>query len=111
MNQTAILAGVESVRDREYFNDKIKCLLDIRKESEETFRKLGFSFPESGANFLFVTHDYIPAKELYEVLRENRIYVRYFDQPRINNHLRITIGSREQMNMLFEFLDNYINNR
>ena len=108
LNQTAILAGAEEVKDKDYFYERINKVLDIRKEAEEELRRLGFSFPGSGANFLFVTHESIPAKELYEALRENKIYVRYFDLPRINNYLRITIGSRQQMKKLFDFLNSYI---
>lgn len=111
LNYLSIIAGVEGVRDREYFEEKIQSIIDIRKESEEVFLRLGFSFPKSGANFLFVTHDFIPARELYEALRENGIYVRYFDLPRINNYLRVTIGTRQDMDKLFNFLSSYINNR
>lgn len=111
LNQTSIIAGVESVKDIDYFNKSVHEIIEIRERSEESFRKLGFTFPKSGTNFLFVTHERIPAKELYEALRQNKIYVRYFDLPRINNHLRITIGSREQMNKLFDFLQKYISGK
>jgi histidinol-phosphate aminotransferase len=109
MNQTAIECGVEAVRDVKYFKEGIQKIIDIRKNSEEGLRKLGFSFPESGANFLFVTHEKIPAKEIFESLRSNHIYVRYFNLPRINNFLRITIGTQEDMDRLLTFLENYIN--
>ncbi len=108
LNQTSILAGVEGVKDRDYFYLRIQDILALREYSEKAFRRLGFSFPDSGTNFLFVTHESIPAKELYEVLRENGIYVRYFNLPRINNYLRITIGRKQEMDKLFEFLDTYI---
>lgn len=111
LNQAAILTGVEAVKDVKYFRKSTEKIIQIRKEAEETFKELGFSLPESGTNFLFVTHDYIPAKELYEALRNNKILVRYFAQPRIDNYLRITIGTREQMDKLFEFLKKYIKNR
>ncbi|TAH71171.1 MAG: histidinol-phosphate transaminase [Anaerolineaceae bacterium] len=104
LNQTAILAGAEEVKDKDYFYERIQNIIDIRKYSEKEFQKLGFSFPKSGANFLFVTHESVPAKELYKALKENNIYVRYFDLPRINNYLRITIGTRQQMNTLFDYL-------
>lgn len=111
LNQTAILAGVEAVKDENYFRESISKIVKNRKEAEESLRNLGFRFPESGANFLFVTHEFIPAKELYEALKTNKIYVRYFDLPRIDNYLRITIGTKEQMNKLFDCLNKYINNR
>lgn len=111
LNQTSILTGVEGIKDREYFYNTIQNIIDIRSSSEAAFKKLGFSFPKSGANFLFVTHETIPAKELYEVLKENGIYVRHFNLPRINNYLRITIGKKEDMDRLFSFLEEYINSK
>lgn len=111
MNLTAIMAGVEAVRDEEYFRDRIQKIIMTREKSKEAFRSLGFDFPESGSNFLFVTHDFIPAAELFAVLRENNIFVRYFNLPRIDNYLRITIGSPQQMERLFTFLKQYITDR
>lgn len=108
LNQTAILSGVEAVKDKDYFEKTIQMILDTRKKAESSFHNLGFSFPISGTNFLFVTHEYIPAKEWYELLKEKGIYVRYFDMPRINNYLRITIGSDGQMNKLYDFMKKHI---
>ena len=55
-------------------------------------------------NFIFLTHEKMPAKEIYEKLKSRGIYVRYFDKPRINNHLRISIGTDDQMEQLFSTL-------
>lgn len=108
MNETAILAGVEAVKDEDYFNEQIKKIITTRTRAEETFKTLGFSFPISGANFLFVTHERIQAKKLFIALRENNIFVRYFNLPRINNYLRISIGTDDEMERLFTFLREYI---
>lgn len=108
MNQTAILSGVEAVRDKDYFEKTIQRILDTRMKAEVLFNNLGFSFPKSATNFLFVTHKYIPAKDWYELLKEKGIYVRYFDMPRINNYLRITIGTDEQMDKLYDFMNKHI---
>lgn len=110
LGQIAISAGVEAVKNKDYFREIIQNIKDIRNESEETFRSLGFKSLKSETNFLFVTHEAIPAKELYEALREYGIYVRYFDLPRINNYLRVTIGTREQMAKLFDALKTYLTN-
>lgn len=104
MNQTAIIAGVEAVRDVNYFEEGIKKIIATRDKAEKSFNELGFTFPKSGANFLFVTHNKIPAKEIFEALRDNNIYVRYFNLPRIDNYLRITIGSDEEMDKLYTAL-------
>ncbi len=111
LNQTAILAGVEAVKDREYFQMCNQKIIATRRKAEGQFRELGFDFPESGTNFLFVTHRSIGAEELFNALRERDIYVRYFKLPRIDNYLRVTIGTEEEMEKLFIFLRDYIANK
>ena len=69
---------------------------------------MGFTFPDSKANFLFITHPAFEAKELFEALREKEIYVRYFQSPKINKYLRVTIGTDEQMEALYTFLQEYM---
>jgi histidinol-phosphate aminotransferase len=110
MNQTAILAGVEAVKDEAYFREGIRKIIKTRDIAESRLKELGFSFPKSGANFIFATHDTIPAKEIFEALRDNSIYVRHFNLPRINNSLRISIGTEEEMEGLYNFLKNLVNN-
>lgn len=111
LNQVAILAGAEEVRDRDYFYERIEKVIKLREYAEERLKKLGFDFPKSSANFLFATHKSVHAKELYEVLRSNKIFVRYFNLPRIDNYLRISIGTRQQMDKLFDFLESYLSGR
>ncbi len=108
MNQASILAGVEAVKDRSYFEEGIQKILATRERTQQDLTELGFSFPPSGANFLYATHERIPAKELFEALRKEHIFVRYFNAPRIDNHLRITIGTDQEMLQLYEFLKKYI---
>lgn len=110
MNQTAILSGVEAVSDVAYFEDKIKKIIETRESSEKALQSLGFKCLKSGANFLFVTHEKITAKEIFEALRADNIFVRYFNLPRIDNYLRISIGTEEEMDRLTSFLKNYIEN-
>lgn len=76
---------------------------------KEEFRKLGFVFGDSQSNFLFVTHPQVSAIELFEALKQEQIYVRYFAKPRIDNYLRITVGTDEQMDTLVGFLRAYLN--
>ena len=68
----------------------------------------GFSFPDSMSNFIFARHETAPASELFEALKERQIYVRYFAQPRLENYLRITIGTDEEMEELYHFLEDYL---
>jgi histidinol-phosphate aminotransferase len=108
MNQTAIYAGVASVKDVSYYKEGIKKILVTRAHSELELKKLGFSFPKSGTNFIFASHESIPAKEIFEALRSNDIFVRHFNAPRIDNYLRITIGTDEEMQRLFYYLKEFI---
>jgi len=110
LNQTAILAGVEAVKDEAYFRENIKKVIATRQRVQEQLRALGFSFPKSGTNFIFASHKEIAAKEIYNELRKNNIFVRYFDLPRIDNYLRISIGKDEEMDKLISFLRSFLEN-
>ena len=111
MDRTTLAAGVASVRDREYLEKICHKITDTREWTKKELRKLGFSFEDSVANFIFATHESCPAKEIFEALRQQHIYVRYFQKERISNHLRITIGTREEMEKLIEFLKVFLNRR
>ena len=104
MTTASILCGAESVKDREYFEKTVKRVIETRKRAVVEFEKLGFTALESSANFLFVTHKTVPAKEIFQKLRERHIFVRYFAKPRIDNYLRVTIGTDEDMDALFKAL-------
>ena len=104
MSAAAIAAGVASVKDTNAFEDSRKKIIATRERVKPLLKELGFSFPDSKANFIFATHEKVPARELFEALREAKIFVRYFDKPRIDNYLRITIGTDDEMDALIEFL-------
>lgn len=108
MNQVTLAAGVAALKDETYFRKTIHKIIATRERMKEEFRKLGFVFGDSQSNFLFVTHPKVPAKELFEALKQEHIYVRYFAKPRIDNYLRITIGTDEQMDVLLDFLRAYL---
>ncbi|MDD3221961.1 MAG: histidinol-phosphate transaminase [Clostridia bacterium] len=108
MNQTSLLLGAEAVKDRAYFEESIAKIIKTRTWAAEELKKLGFEFNEPWANFIFVTHPKYSAKKLFEALREEKIYVRYFSLPRIDNYLRITVGTDEEMEKLLHFLKEYM---
>ena len=109
MNRTSICCGVEAVKDEAYFQETTAKIIATREWAKEELTKLGFIFTDSMANFIFATHKTVPAKEIFEALREAHIYVRYFQSPRIDNYLRITIGTEGEMEKLFEFLRKILN--
>lgn len=110
MNQTALALGVEAIRDKEYFEETRAKIIATREWTKKELKKLGFSFGDSMSNFIFATHKTIPAREIYEALRKENIYVRYFAKERIDNYLRISIGTQKEMEALIEFLERYLNN-
>ncbi len=104
MNMTSIKYGVAAIKDKEYFEECVSRIIETRQKAKKTLTELGFSFPDSKANFIFATHKSVPAKKIFEALKEQNIYVRYFNQPGIDNYLRITVGTEEQMDKLMEAL-------
>ena len=107
MNEPSIVLGTAVLEDEEYFQETRNKIIDTREWFQTEMRKIGFSFADSKANFIFATHESVPAKEIFEAAKKAKIYVRYFDQPRINNYLRITIGTREEMETLLDFLKEF----
>lgn len=109
MNLPSILLGTASLKDESYFRETTEKIMETRSWFESEMQKLGFSFPDSKANFIFASHKEVPAKEIFEAAKEHKIYVRYFEKPRIDNYLRISIGTREEMQKLLDFLTDYLN--
>lgn len=108
MNRPAQALGIEAVRDDAYFKATTAKIVATRERVKKELTELGFSFPDSMANFVFATHRSVPAQQIFRALREADIYVRHWDKPRISNHLRITIGTDEEMNRLIAFLRDYL---
>ena len=108
LNMPAIEMGVEAVKDDAYFKKTVNRIISTRERVKGELKELGFDFTDSKSNFLFATHKTVPAGELFRVLKENGIYVRYWNKKRIDNRLRITIGTDEQMDRLISFLKEYL---
>ncbi len=108
MNRPSLLLGVESLKDEAYFQEMVEKIVTTRTWFGEEMKKLGFSFPESTANFIFATHESVAAQDIFEAAKKEKIYVRFFNKPRINNYLRITIGTDEEMQALLAFLKKYL---
>ncbi len=111
MNLPSLKLGAASLKDRAYFQETVSKIVSTRERVKKELSRLGFTFPDSKANFIFASHESCPAKELFAALREKNIYVRYFAAPRIENYLRITIGTDREMDELLNFLRAYLNRR
>ncbi len=109
MNLPSLEMGVAALEDDAYFKATVQKIIDTREWVKTEMKELGFVFTDSKSNFLFAQHESIPAKEIYGMLREHNIFVRYWDKPRINNRLRITIGTDEEMKKLISCLKEFLN--
>lgn len=109
MNALTIAAGVASVADEAYFRQNIEKVVATRERTKTELARLGFMFGDSKTNFIFATHKNVPAQEIFEALRDNHIYVRHWNKPRIANYLRISIGTDEEMDRLAAFLEQFLN--
>ena len=108
MNALTIAAGVASLADEAYFRQNLAKVVATRERAKKELARLGFVFGDSKTNFIFAAHKTVPAQELFEALRASRIYVRHWNKPRIANYLRISVGTDEEMDRLFAFLEQYL---
>ena len=105
LNRLSIIAGKESVLDIEYFDSCIKEIISTREYTVAELTKRGFSIPDSKANFIFAKHCTLSGEEYFTKLRQRSIIVRHFSKKKIKDYVRITIGSKEQMDALINATD------
>lgn len=111
MNMTALAAGVEAVKDDDYFKETVQKVVDTRERVKKELAELGFVFTDSKSNFIFAAHKTVSAQEIFEALKAHNIYVRHWNKARIENYLRISIGTDEQMDTMLDFLKTYLQGR
>lgn len=104
LDRLALNAAVEAVNDQAYFRAICQKVIHTRERTVTVLEDLDFEVMPSKTNFIFVRHATIKARELFRKLRAKGILVRYFDKPRIENYLRITIGTDAEMDALMEAL-------
>ena len=97
MDRLAIQGAAAAVRDGDYFTAQCEKVVRTREWTVSQLKDIGFTVLPSKANFIFASHPEVPAKELFAGLRAEGILVRYFSQPRIDNFLRISIGTDQDM--------------
>ncbi|QNK58242.1 histidinol-phosphate transaminase [Paenibacillus sp. PAMC21692] len=98
MDRVALRGAVASLADEAYFRETTDKVVATRDRVAQQVKELGFRSTDSKANFLFIKHPAIPASKLFAELRERGVLVRYFNSPRIDNYLRVSIGTDEEMN-------------
>lgn len=108
INRLTLLAGKASIEDNEYFEKNIRSIIETRAYTVAELEKRGFSVLPSAANFIFAKKDGKSGEELYKELKKRGVLVRHFTKEKIKDHLRITIGTKEQMDVLLSKLDEII---
>ena len=110
MDTITIAAGTAAMNDLTYFEMTRDKIIKTREWTKQELKRLGFVFGDSKSNFIFAMHPDVSGVALFEALREHDIFVRHFSNPaRINEYLRITIGTDEQMKTFIAFLEDYLN--
>lgn len=101
MDSVTISAAAASLNDDKYFKDTCNKIINTRQKTIKALETLGFDVVPSMANFVLATHKSVKAINIFEQLKKQNIFVRYFKIPRIDNYLRITIGTDDEMYKLF----------
>lgn len=97
MTRLSVALGAAALEDEAYFRETVAKVVETREWTKKELKRLGFSFRDSQTNFIFATHESVPAQTIFDVLREKHIFVRHFGQKRIDNYLRISIGTQAEM--------------
>lgn len=104
MTRLSVALGIAAIEDEDYFRKTTGQIVETREWTKERLTELGFSFGDSKTNFIFAKHATVDAEEIFAKLREKHIFVRHFNSERIKNYLRISIGTREEMEKLIDEL-------
>ena len=104
INSMSQQAAAAALSCEQYYTDRIREIIDTRTEFCRGLDRLGFEYLPSSANFVFAKKDGTDGQTLYLKLKEKGILTRHFASPRISDYLRITIGTRRQMETLLSAL-------
>ncbi len=97
INRLTLVAGEASIKDTEYFEKNSKEIIETREYTISELEKLGFTVTDSKANFVFASTPDISGEDLYLKLKDMGILIRHFNDEKIKDYNRITIGTKQQM--------------
>lgn len=100
VDRLAAVAGLAAINDAPYLHGCCQRVIENREQLVSQLAQLGFHCLPSAANFVLAEHQSLAASELYAQLKAKGILVRYFNKPRLDNHLRISIGTQEECQQL-----------
>lgn len=108
MTRLSVALGVAALEDETYFQETVQKVIKTREWTKKELTRLGFTFRDSMTNFIFAAHEKVPAQKIFDKLREKHIFVRHFSSPRINNYLRISIGTQKEMEIFIQEVERII---
>lgn len=108
MTRLSVALGVAALEDEAYFQETVQKVIKTREWTKKELTRLGFTYQDSMTNFIFATHEKVPAQKIFDKLREKHIFVRHFSSPRINNYLRISIGTQKEMEIFIQEVERII---
>ena len=104
VNRLTLRAGTQAIADQAYYDENCRKIQETRAYTARELGKLGFQVLPSKANFLFAKKEGVSGERVYQELKKRGVLVRHFDKERIRDYNRITIGTREQMDIMLEKL-------
>lgn len=108
VDSLSIAAGRASILDNEYFKSTCQKIINTRTRVTNEMRALGFKVLDSSTNFIFATKDDLCMKDLFAYLKTKKVFIRYFSVPRIENYVRISIGTDEEMDIFLKEVKGYL---
>ena len=102
INRLTQIAGAAALKNQAYFDENCHKIAETREYVKAELKQLGFTVTDSKANFLFAKSEKIGGKELYLSLKERGVLIRHFESERIKDFNRITVGSREEMEIFLK---------
>ena len=104
INRMTMAAGIGTLMDEDYIQKNCQTIMEVRQWTVQQLKALGFILTDSKANFIFAMHPQADGKEIYLRMKKKGVLIRHFDTPRLCRYNRITIGSKQQMDIFLEKL-------
>jgi len=108
LDRIALIGAEKALEDNMYFNEIRSKVINTREKAKIHLADMGFTVLDSKANFLFISHSSMAAERLFKELRDRGILVRYFNRARIDNFLRVSIGTDEEIDIFLNAVEQII---
>lgn len=108
INRITLSAGIKAVEENDYYMNNCVTIANTRQRVMDELRKRGFSVTDSKSNFIFAKSDRVSGEKLYLELKKNGVLVRHFNDKKIKDYNRITVGTDREMDILLEKIDKII---